>query len=127
MEPADLAGSSDNIRTFSFGDTINIPCRVIRSDITPVYEWNRDGEVVTDPVPGTSELELSQVTQDDRGTYECVVILTVSGVGGQPLRESIGSVTIGVGGEHLYLSLPSPLSNQECAANYWVSLLYLSL
>ena len=110
MEPADLAaGSSDNVRTISFDATINIPCRVTRSDITPVYEWNRDGEVVADPVPGTSELELSQVTQEDRGKYECVVILTVSGVGGQPLREIIGSVTIGVGREHLSLSLPSPL------------------
>ena len=54
------------------------------------------------PGPGVGTLVLMGVAEEDRGRYECVVVITASGVGGQPLEETIGAITIGVGGIYMY-------------------------
>lgn len=100
-----MAASETNVHTTEYSTTVTIPCWVTRglNDVaTIVYKWYRDGEEVGSILgPGSGALVLTDVTQDDRGRYKCVVELTVPGVGGQPLEAIIGAVTVGVGGRHL--------------------------
>lgn len=98
--PEDLLTSLDNVYTADHGSTVSVPCHVTRNDGTTfAYTWYRDGTEV-DRITGTGmgTLMLEGVMDNDRGRYECVVEITASGVGGQPLEEIIGAVTIGVGG-----------------------------
>ena len=97
-----MAASPDNVYTAEHGATVIIPCTVTRNDgTTIVYKWYRDGvEVGSIPGPGAGTLVQEGVSEEDRGRYVCVVEITASGVGGQPLEETIGAVTIGVGGRN---------------------------
>lgn len=70
-----------------------------------VYRWYRDGQPVLTPA-GTGTLVLEDVDEDDRGRYQCVVEIRASGVGGQPLEELVGDVTVGVGGVCRLRSIP---------------------
>ena len=100
--PEELAAASPSgVFTADHGNTVSIPCNVSRSQdgTTVVYQWYRDGErVATVAGASTGALVLGDVDQEHRGRYECVVEISVAGVGGQPLEEIIGAVTIGVGG-----------------------------
>ena len=96
-----LSSAHSDVYTADYGSTVSIPCNVTRNDgTTYVYRWYRDGTEVRIITAGSGSgtLVLESVNESHRGRYECVVVITASGVGGQPLLEPIGSVTIGVGG-----------------------------
>ena len=102
--PEDLAAAShDGVLTADHGARLSIPCNVTRPEdaTTVIYQWYRDGTTVGTVRPdmyGAGSLVLESVDVGDRGRYTCVVEISATGVGGQPLEEEIGSVTIGVGG-----------------------------
>ena len=96
-----MGGVSDGVFTAEFGHNVSIPCNVSRfqDGTTMIYKWYRDGEEAgTVQDTGLGTLMLVGVAQTDRGRYKCVVEISASGVGGQPLQEIVGAVTIGVGG-----------------------------
>ncbi|CAI8056046.1 Protein sidekick-2 [Geodia barretti] len=101
--PGDLAAAShDGVLTADHGARLSVPCNVTRPEdaTTVVYQWYRDGTTVGTVRPdmyGAGSLVLESVDVGDRGRYTCVVEISATGVGGQPLEEEIGSVIIGVG------------------------------
>ena len=108
-----------NVHPADHGDNVTIPCQVTRNDdVDIVYKWYRDGEEVASISDSSGTLRLERVNVGHRGRYQCVIELTVSGVGGQPIEAVIGAVTIGVGGMewglglltdcHMFCSLPEP-------------------
>jgi hypothetical protein len=96
--PEDLPGSSDGLFQTDYGTTVSIPCQVTREDgTTVVYRWYRDGVLVETINIQPGDLEREGVREAERGRYRCVVEIAASGVGGQPLEEVIGALTLGVG------------------------------
>ena len=100
--PNSIATSND-VYVIPFDGATTIPCQVAQNDgISFAYEWYLEGELVVygpNVELQNGNLTLSSVRAEQRGEYECVVKLSVSGLGGVFLRETVGSVTIGVGGE----------------------------
>ena len=87
------------------GDDPVLPCAVSTpADVTEEYGWTKDGAplALTNRItvaPGSGDLTITDIMDSDNGVYECLVSLSVAGLGATPLPEVVGSAIVTVGGE----------------------------
>ena len=87
------------------GDDPTLQCAVSTpADISEEYMWSKDGaplaltsRITIDSDSG--DLTIVDIMDSDNGVYECVVHLSVAGLGTTPLSQVVGSAIVTVGGK----------------------------
>ena len=92
--PTPVILPTDSIVTI--GETFKMLCLATKDleIVTIGYRWTKDGSPVdtSDPrVTVDGNLTITNFMEDDRGKYECIAELTISGITAQPVLWSLGS------------------------------------